>query len=67
MSYGYNATTAFSTSISNLNEEAVLLLDAIDSSRGTSDSGRPIIFIAHSLGGIVVKKVLSELFTVLFE
>ncbi|CZR66344.1 uncharacterized protein PAC_16245 [Phialocephala subalpina] len=59
MSYGYNSRTAFSKGITNINDEAEIFLSALNGKRQTKDQKtRPIIFIAHSLGGIVVKKAL---------
>lgn len=58
MSYGYNSTTAFSTAITDIDDEAAILLDRLDGERVTpAQKQRPIMFIAHSLGGIVVKNV----------
>ena len=48
----------FSQSINEIDLEARSLLDRVNGAReesGTLD--KPIIFVAHSLGGIVVKKV----------
>jgi len=55
MSYGYNSETAFSKSITDINDEAAMLLDRLNGERHEAKT-RPIIFISHSLGGIVVKK-----------
>ena len=58
MSYGYNSRTAFSKAVTDINDEAAMLLDRLDGERQSKDQKtRPIIFISHSLGGIVVKKV----------
>lgn len=58
MSYGYNSTTAFSKAVTDISNEAAMLLDRLDRERQDQDQmTRPIIFISHSLGGIVVKKV----------
>ena len=58
MSYGYNSATAFSKAATDVNDEAAMLLDRLDGEREDQDQlNRPIIFISHSLGGIVVKKV----------
>lgn len=58
MSYGYNSATAFSKAVTDIDDEAAMLLDRLDGERVTpAQKQTPIIFIAHSLGGIVVKNV----------
>ena len=58
MSYGYNSTTAFSKAVTNIDDEATTLLARTNGVRKDQNRmNRPIIFISHSLGGIVVKKV----------
>ena len=59
MSYGYNSTTAFSKGVSDIEDQAGALLHALNVERmSPAQQKRPIIFIAHSLGGIIVKKAL---------
>ncbi|KAH6673367.1 hypothetical protein B0J14DRAFT_540799 [Halenospora varia] len=56
--YDHNSTTRKSFSASSISEIALDLLDSLGSKRTTEkDQERPIIFIAHELGGIIVKQV----------
>ena len=58
MSYGYNSRTAFTKAITDINDEAAMLLDRLNGERQSKDQKtRPIIFVSHNLGGIIVKKV----------
>jgi triacylglycerol esterase/lipase EstA (alpha/beta hydrolase family) len=58
MSFGYNSDTAFSKAITDIDDEAEMLLDRLNGYRQTpEEKSRPILFISHSLGGIVMKKV----------
>ena len=58
MSFGYNSTTAFSKAVTGIEDEAAILLERLKGMRQTNqEKDRKILFIAHSLGGIVVKKV----------
>ncbi|SLM35514.1 WD40/YVTN repeat-like-containing domain [Lasallia pustulata] len=57
--FGYNANVAFETSIAGVREQAINLLNRIASKREEAEE-RPIVFVAHSLGGIVVKRALVE-------
>ena len=57
-SYGYDSSTAFSKAVTDITDEAAMLLDRIKGERKSqAERHRPIILIAHSLGGILVKKV----------
>lgn len=63
MSYGYDSSTAFTKAVTDIDDVAGMLLDRLDGDRQSqAEKSRPIIFIAHSLGGIVVKKVRSHVF-----
>lgn len=58
MSYGYNSNTIFTSAVTSITVEAAMLLDRLDQERESEEQKtKPIIFVAHSLGGIVVKKV----------
>jgi hypothetical protein len=59
MSFGYNAETAFSQSVADISDVADSLLSRLENVRQPHEHNRPIIFISHSLGGIIVKKVLK--------
>lgn len=57
MSFGYDSVLLFSKSTSDVGTFAEQLLESLLSRRMNVPETRPIIFICHSLGGIVVKKV----------
>lgn len=58
MSYGYNSKTIFTSAVTDITDEAAMLLNRLDQERDSKEQKtKPIIFVAHSLGGIVVKKV----------
>jgi hypothetical protein len=58
LSFGYDSDTAFSKAVTDIDDVAAMLLDRLVGERQTpEEKSRAIIFIAHSLGGIVVKKV----------
>ena len=57
MSYGYDSGTFFTQSTENITDIAATLLAMLRTKRRhAAEKARPIMFISHSLGGIVVKK-----------
>jgi hypothetical protein len=60
MTFGYNADIIANTSIAGIRDNARKLLSTLRDKReddDENDNGRPIVFIAHSLGGIIIKQV----------
>ncbi|KAF3807774.1 Protein SERAC1, partial [Colletotrichum gloeosporioides] len=58
-SFGYDSSI-LSQTVADINDVAISLLDSLDGERSrTSSTGKPIIFVAHSLGGVIVKRVLN--------
>lgn len=55
--FAYNSNVAFQTSAIGLRDASESLLDRLHSQRKDL-SLRPILFLAHSLGGLVVKRAL---------
>ena len=59
MTFGYDSTVLLSKSVAEIEDKALELLNQLSLERTTADSnGRPIVFIGHSLGGILVKKAI---------
>ena len=58
MSFGYDSDVAFNGNVTDITDVARMLLERLRGERQRDEERkRPIVFISHSLGGIVVKKV----------
>ncbi|KAL1985939.1 hypothetical protein VTN96DRAFT_7204 [Rasamsonia emersonii] len=57
--FGYNSNVGFQSSAAGVREQAINLLNRLWLERQGVEV-RPLIFIAHSLGGIVVKEALVQ-------
>lgn len=59
MTFGYDAAVAFSNSVSGIEDHARDLLRCLVEKRKDSNIiKRPLIFVGHSLGGLVIKQTL---------
>ncbi|KAK3314381.1 Alpha/Beta hydrolase protein [Apodospora peruviana] len=66
MTFGYNASVFGNTSIAGIRDNARSLLSHLQDGREEEDgvadaasiTGRPIVFVGHSLGGIIIKQAL---------
>lgn len=57
MSFGYNANTTFTKSVGGISDQSMVLLDRLEGKRMQMyEQQRPIILLAHGLGGLVVKR-----------
>ncbi|KAI2633761.1 hypothetical protein GGS26DRAFT_554645 [Hypomontagnella submonticulosa] len=55
--FGYNSNVAFQTATAGVREQAENLLNRLKEAR-TTEPNRPLMFICHSLGGLIVKRAL---------
>jgi hypothetical protein len=60
LSFSYNSTVMFTKSVADIGTFSEQLLEDLLSMRSGLAASRPIIFVCHSLGGIVVKKVRNS-------
>ncbi|KAK4459258.1 hypothetical protein QBC42DRAFT_232163 [Cladorrhinum samala] len=58
LSFGYNADMYCNNSIAGIRGNAEFLMSSLKARR-SDDPHRPILFVAHCLGGLIVKQLLS--------
>lgn len=61
LTYGYDTRLAGSHSFQNLEDVALKFRRSLTIALGDRPSDRPLIFIAHSLGGLVLKQALIQM------
>lgn len=61
MIYGYDSKLAKSTSFQNLGDVASRFRDSLQIMLGKRTNCRPLIFIAHSLGGLILKQAMVQM------
>lgn len=59
--YGYDTALYGSTSFQNIPNLAASLVQTMKTIAGDASSARPFLFLAHSLGGVVLKQALVHL------
>ncbi len=59
--YGYESKLAGSQSFQQISDIAIGLISQIKANGGAKEDAKPLVFLAHSLGGIVLKEALSRL------
>jgi len=59
--YGYDTALVGSKSFQKVDDLAMSLINAWKASGWTSTGGKPLIFLAHSLGGVVLKQMFVML------
>lgn len=57
--FGYDSDVTSNTNTMHIGDHATNLLNRLDHKRRKAPD-RPIVFVAHSLGGLVVKKVMID-------
>lgn len=60
MSFQYESKVLFNTSRGGVSDTATQLLNKLQTARENVDPQRPIVFLVHSLGGIIVKQVSED-------
>ena len=62
MTFGYSASVVGNTSVAGIRDNARQLLTFLSNRREEDGTfRRPIVFLGHSLGGIIIKQVRSPL------
>lgn len=59
--YGYDSTLVDSKSFQRIDHLALSLIAKLGANGGTLSDAKPLVFLAHSLGGIVLKEALCRL------
>ncbi|KAA8913656.1 hypothetical protein FN846DRAFT_929114 [Sphaerosporella brunnea] len=61
LTFGYDSTLRDSTSTGSIQQFSRAFLDGVNSERtGEKERNRPIIFIGHSFGGLIIKQALAD-------
>ena len=63
--YGYDTSIAGSTSAQNVQDISGTLINTLEAYSLGTPNAKPLIFLAHSLGGVVLKQALVQFAKVL--